>query len=860
MKFQWSNFDQEFIVHVVYSGQTKKENRPAKKTDDKDMLIPSMDKISPYPTKEFVDKYRTEIEKHVLRKHPEYIERIYRNQSSSKRKPKPTNYLGMLADLSSRPLTATLLTEYINALGTIGSGANLFEGMSMFAQPLTINLETSIANDIDLYDFQEKAIARLHEDFLTRDKANGLLVMPTGSGKTRTAVYFLLRDMVSQGYQVIWLTHRHQLIDQTADAFYRLAPVIKLGNKSAKSFKMACISGVHSTIKATEKDDDVMIISIQSVVRSLDYLKSVIGKKVMIVVDEAHHTVAPSYRKTINYIRKRKPQAKLLGLTATPIRANDFESKYLLQLYDNHFAFEIPMSKLITKKILADPHFETIETEYEVEPTISIDEAQLIKKFGEIPASLADKIARSTKRNQVIIDTYMKNRERYGKTLIFALNVYHCYTLCDELSKKGVRCDYVYAGNSDNQAKITRFKENELDVLININILTEGSDVPDIQTIFLTRPTQSEGLLMQMIGRGMRGSKAKGTETTIIVDFCDKWDTFNKWLNPQWLIGIVDPPVDDEKEYKHVEKILIPWELIKDIYYNITYAGDRVASITKTLPVGWYAVVDEDGENYSILVFEDQLKGYDNMRKDETEILTDRNMGAPEILKQYFNDFGMPPHQQDIEILLKNWRQTGELPTMFRLEERDDIDPARLAQTLKERNVGLADLDGEARTVFEAHSNIIESIFGDYETYFDRILDSIKYQKLRQESIIEEIPVELIPFRMEPIYDLHELTQEVVVEMFDGQYSGLESIEWTDKPYSSYYGLYHPGGRIKINSLLNSPDVERETVKFVIYHELLHRDHWRHDKAFYAKEHEYPNYTEHNRFLDYKRGNYKFDW
>lgn len=69
----------------------------------------------------------------------------------------------------------------------------------------------------------------------------------------------------------------------------------------------------------------------------------------------------------------------------------------------------------------------------------------------------------------------------------------------------------------------------------------------------------------------------------------------------------------------------------------------------KTLPVGWYAVVDEDGEDSSILVFEDQLKGYDNMRKDETEILTDRNMGAPEILKQYFNDFGMPPHQQDIE-------------------------------------------------------------------------------------------------------------------------------------------------------------------------------------------------------------------
>lgn len=860
MNFTWSNFDPEFIINVVYSGKTKNEQRPARKTEDTDILIPSMEKICPYPTNEFVMKYREEIEKYLLKTRPECVVSIYKKQSNSRSSSKITNYLGMLNYLAARPLTSTLLTSYINVLEDIGSGANLFEGMSRFAQPVPIDLEKSNTNDISLFDYQETAVAKLHKDFLSDGKANGLLVMPTGSGKTRTATYFLLRHMVSQGYQVLWLTHRHQLIEQTADAFYKLTPVIKLGDKERKEFKMVCISGMHSTIKATEKDDDLIIASVQSVVRSLDYLKGVLFKKVIIVVDEAHHTVAPSYRKTIDFVRKLRPETKLLGLTATPVRGNDYESKRLLQIYENHIVYEIPMSKLITKQILADPHFETVETQFEVEPTITVSEANLIKKYGEIPAQLADKIARSTRRNQVIIDTYMKNRQRYGKTLIFALNIYHCYTLCDELRNRGIRCDYVYSGNDDNQVKINRFKENELDVLVNINILTEGSDVPDIQTIFLTRPTQSEGLLMQMIGRGMRGTKAKGTPTANIVDFYDKWDTFNKWLNPQWLIGPVDASEDEEKEYKHVEKILIPWELIKEIYYGIKYNGDRMTTITTALPVGWYEVIDEDGEDRSVLVFEDQQKCYESLKKDEIRILSYTNIGASDILSQYFGGFVMSPQQHDIEILLKNWRRTGEFPTMFRIEERDEIDPTGLAQTFKQRNVGLADLDVETRAIFEAHSDIIMSLFGDYETYYDRIIDSIKFQSQRLESIIEEIPLELIPFRMEPVYDLDEMTSEVINEMFDGQYDGIGSIRWTDKPYTSYYGMYLPGGHIKINCLLNSPDVEREIVKFVIYHELLHRDYWRHDKAFYAAEHKYPDYTEHNRFLDFKRGYYKFDW
>lgn len=857
--FSWNNFDEEFIISVVYNEKTKEDLRPMRKINDKDMLIPTMDLIAPYPTKEFVITYREEIENYALAKYPEIVEKIYERVLNAK----SSNYLGMLSELSKKPLGPTLINSYITALCEIGCGEDLFESQSKYISPITIDLSKSIYNDIPLYDFQKDAIEKLYESFITKDEESGFLIMPTGSGKTRTAVYFLLKYMISSGYQVIWITHRHMLIDQTADAFYNFAPLIKSQNPNAKKFNMVCVSGEHSSIKATSKSNDVMIISVQSGVRNIDYLKTVLKKKVIIVIDEAHHTVATSYRTIIDFVRDRRKDAKLLGLTATPIRGIDRESKYLMKLFNNNIIYHVSMSELIKKQILATPIFESIDTDINFEPVITVDEAKLIKKYGELPATLANKIAQSTKRNKLIVDTYVNNKERYGKTLIFALNAIHCYTLCRDLQKRGIKCDYVYSGDSGNEEKIKRYKNNELDVLVNINILTEGSDVPDIQTVFLTRPTQSEGLLMQMIGRGMRGKLAGGTDTAIIVDFCDKWDTFNKWLNPKWLVGdntVVPEP--KEISNKQVIRDRIPWSIVYDIYSNISFEGEKAALRLLTLPVGWYSLVDDEGEDYIMLVFEDQLKGFNKLHEHLEEGLVGPNITADEVIKQYFGGFEMPPKKEDIEVLLNNWFKYKEFPQLLTFEERNSIDPIILAARFREQNIGLIDLETEVKEIYNSYKDIIDDIYGDYESYYYRIIDCIKYDKGIKpvSSYIEEMPVELIPFRLEPTYDLQELYKEVVDEMFGGHYEGIQSIEWTDKPYKSFYGKYYVGGRIRINCILNSPDVPRETVKFVIYHELLHRDYWYHDKEFYKREHMYPDYTEHNRFLDHGIYQYKFEW
>ena len=82
---------------------------------------------------------------------------------------------------------------------------------------------------------------------MNEDRSSAILSMPTGSGKTRTSVYYLLHDMISQGYQVIWLCHRSMLIEQAAEQFYKFSPLIREQNQSMEQFKMVCISGKHAS-------------------------------------------------------------------------------------------------------------------------------------------------------------------------------------------------------------------------------------------------------------------------------------------------------------------------------------------------------------------------------------------------------------------------------------------------------------------------------------------------------------------------------------------------------------------------------------------------------------------------------------
>ena len=114
---------------------------------------------------------------------------------------------------------------------------------------------------------------------------------------------------------------------------------------------------------------------------------------------------------------------------------------------------------------------------------------------------------------------------------------------------------------------------------------------------------------MQMIGRGMRGPQAKGTETVNIVDFHDNWNVFQKWLDPQW---IIEEELDEEPESASVRKKLeyetYDWQACRALYRSMRVEAAAL-DCTVVVPSGWYTLVDEEGELVRMLVFEDQLSG-----------------------------------------------------------------------------------------------------------------------------------------------------------------------------------------------------------------------------------------------------------
>lgn len=869
--FSWENFSYDFIKGVVYGKETPLKNQPRYLYNESeyDHMIPYINRICTYPDEAFVRKYRKTIEDYFLNGTNYLVEVTKKLEKLNYGGIRVGNNDDMLFALRSKHMTQTLCDAYLSVLRTVGKSV-VDEDESLFKIPKTVDLTSAESDSISLFPYQEEAVASMEEYFIDKDERSAILSMPTGSGKTRTSVYYLLKDMVSRGYQVIWLCHRSMLLEQAAEQFYRFSPIIKEYNQSKEYFKMVCISGKHSTVRALQKDDDLIVSTVQSLCNNTDYLPNILSDKVMIVVDEAHHTLAPSYRRIIKAIRSKCPEAKLLGLTATPVRLTDRATGMLMKLFDNKVVYSVSMSDLIANGTLAKPNYIPKETNIDIEAIINIDERKYIQKWGELPETLVNKVAKTNERNEFIVDEYVRNKEQYGKTIIFALNAIHCDSLNEQFKKRGIRSGYVYTmiGDAENQRTIERFRHNDkadgIDVLININILTEGSDIPDIQTVFLTRPTTSDVLLMQMVGRGMRGIGCGGTDTVNIVDFCDKWSSITCWMNPKFIVGEEDP--DYEPIYTNHRVELIPIDAIRDIVKGITYKGEFKDYRMSTLPVGWYDVIDEDGNDAKVIVFENQLSGYENFKNDFEKYVTDNEVTPVDILGQYFRIFGMLPGENELDNMLRFIRQENEYPAFNTFEDRDSVEPLSIAKKIEDENLSYKGIVALISKTFEQHKELILSLYGSQEYYRQRISDCLLFPKgiVPVLTQVEEVDKEVYKLSPEPIEaTIDELLTEVIKEQSANlPYNFTRpEIYWTERPAGSYFGVfYHDYDLIYINSLLNSVSVPREVVKFVIYHECLHQEFVGHPKEFREKEHLYPNFQECQHFLDYTLRDFELDF
>ncbi len=282
---------------------------------------------------------------------------------------------------------------------------------------------------------QQAALKKLHAWFKDAHEVNGgILVLPTGGGKTFTATRFLTHGPLTQGHKVIWLAHTHHLLDQAFGSFGQDSTNgYEVGNIGGQrsSLTVRTVSGTigHGKVAEIQASDDVLIITLQTLVRAMDtgihkglkgFLKSARQTGLTVVFDECHHAPAPTFRKLIASLREAVPKLYLLGLTATPTYTNERQKGYLHQLFPQGILSEAHTQELMLTGVLAQPFIEEPATKFS--PEFSEEDYQeWLGSYRDIPEKVIEHLARSRERNTLIAEQYDRNKEKYGQTIIFAL-------------------------------------------------------------------------------------------------------------------------------------------------------------------------------------------------------------------------------------------------------------------------------------------------------------------------------------------------------------------------------------------------------------------------------------------------------
>lgn len=614
-------------------------------------------------------------------------------------------------------------------------------------------------NPRQLYEHQEEAIRKL-DAMDKRGSFRTLLVLPTGGGKTLTAAYWLLRNAVDQNKKILWLAHRHLLLEQAAEAFARNAYTDTMVNRTVFNYRI--ISGMHDKPVHIQKTDRILIASKDSMIRSLDKLKNWLnGEEIYLVIDEAHHAVAKSYKKIIQYVADHTKSMKLLGLTATPFRTSEDEQGALKQVFTDDIVYKTDLDTLIKKGILATPTFIDCNTNIQFTEHLGVQALKSIENLDTLPENIANDIADNKERNRIIVEKYLHNYEKYGQTIVFALNKVHAIALNKLFNEKGkaygIRSEFIISevqdmitgitiSNADNERKIEAYRNGEIQVLINVNILTEGTDLPKTHTVFLTRPTVSTTLMTQMVGRALRGLKAGGTKEAYIVSFVDDWNDKIAWVNPETLTEAEYHEKETLAETQKQQIRLIAISKIEEFARMADAAVDTSAldstPAIELIPLGMYMLSTLEC-NHQILVYNSTQNAYQSLIRDlpnlmehygiEGETIPEETLDdmTEHCFQSYFDENMIPScNRNDIEHLLKFYAQKAVAPLFVTIDEmeRKKLDVSEIARKIYDEDMRRSEKNAYIQSLWAEEGSLLPVYYTN--PYFFKKLIDLELDKL----------------------------------------------------------------------------------------------------------------------------------
>ena len=711
-------------------------------------------------------------------------------------------------------------------------------------------------NPRHLYPHQLEAITALN----AMDKSNSfdtLVVLPTGAGKTMTATTWLLPTAVDSNRKVLWIAHRHLLLEQAADSFIVNAYSDLLVNRT--SFKYRIISGRHDRPIHIRKDDDILIVSKDSLVRNMHTLDEWLNgeNELYFVIDEAHHATARSYRRIIEYVQKKVKTVKMLGLTATPFRTSEQEQGLLGQIFTDDIVYKVDLDTLIKRGILSTPICESCDTNILFGDELGLGAIKSIEKLDIIPEDIAEHIADNRNRNHFIVKTYFENEnyKKYGQTLVFALSRLHAFTLkalFEEYGKKynikagvivtGTKAEFIgiNISNEENERQIEAYRNGDIQILINVNILTEGVDLPATKTVFLTRPTISTVLMTQMIGRALRGEKAGGTKEAYIVSFVDDWNNKIAWVNPESILTAEENEfVDKDYEYKKRSIRLISIAKIEEFarIANDSIDTTRLEGVEfiKRVPLGMYVFTFMDGNSiehtHQILVYDNSEQRYKALISALPSIFQDfgvddetiENDTLEDMITQcetaYFDGDMIPAYnRRDIEYLLKFFAQKESEPLFIILDavDRQKLDVSLIAKEIIDKDMRRGEQNAYVNNLWEDDQSLLRVYFGNkyflrrqLEIEIDKVLGEFPTCTDESNATGEEIDLETLT-----LYTLSTVAPEIARTIKNKVYSTAKTKDGQYRcndcgkksPHKALFNIDHifpmsKGGKTRLDNL-----------------------------------------------------------
>lgn len=342
------------------------------------------------------------------------------------------------------------------------------------------------------YDHQREAVEAVMTA-LRRGQREQLVVMPTGTGKTKTAA--LLSCYFAR---VLFLVHTRELLEQARDSF-------------AEGL------GEHVGVIGAGHDDPtgrVNIATIQTLHKRLDRLEPNMAD--LVVLDEAHHGPSKTFADVLGHLRPRLR----LGLSATPERSD----KAPLAALFGDITYQLDVADAIRRGLIVRPDGRRIHTD------VQLDDVQT--SGGDFNnRSLADTV-NTPHRNDIVARGYLD----YGEGRIalgFSVDIAHARALAETFQTYGVRADWTSGADPEQADKLRRFKAGEIAVLFSANLLTEGFDYPAASCALMARPTKSRVLFTQMVGRVLRRYPGKHdarvlhySDATTRHSLVDMWDIY----------------------------------------------------------------------------------------------------------------------------------------------------------------------------------------------------------------------------------------------------------------------------------------------------------------------------------------------